>query len=90
MMKITPQQLLKIITDEIEDDMGDGYIPQIEDEEDLHDYLVYIKVGGIQIEDFDDLYFQSVALISQIFDDVLKYIDDFCYGCDDGITRWIF
>ena len=78
-LNLNSDQLFKLVTDEIDSDAFcyDGV--RIEDEDELHDYILTIRVGGIYIEDYDYLYYNAVALIPQIIDDVIDYIEDMSY-----------
>ena len=76
MINLTEQQLTALITEELDYDLNDYEGVRIEDEDDLHDYILNIKIGGINIEEYDYIYWQIVALLPHIIEDILDYIAD--------------
>jgi hypothetical protein len=76
-MRITEQQLITLVTNNLEEDLCDYDGVRIDDVDDLHDYILGIYVGDSTIEECDYLYWQSVALLPHIIDEVLNYIDGY-------------
>lgn len=76
MLKITTESVIKFICNALEWDMGDEYFSNIEELEDLHDYVINLSFKGICIADIDLLYYHINAMLPIIFDDVIEYIED--------------
>jgi hypothetical protein len=76
-MNLTETQLIKLVTEALDYDLCDYDGVRIEDEDDLHDYIINLKIGGIFIEEYDYLYWQAVALLPHIIDEILNYIDGY-------------
>ena len=73
---INEEQLVTLIIEKIETEWDFGERVAITDEEDLHDFVLGIKIGGILIEDYDYIYYQIVGLLPQIFDEVIDFIEN--------------
>ena len=75
-MQITKEQLLKLVTDEIENEWSNGDEVNITTEDDLHDFCLFIDIGEDTIEEHDYIYHQMCGLLPQIIDEVVEFIDD--------------
>lgn len=77
--------LIKILCEYVEEEYADyGNIIEIDDIDELHDYLILQHINGIAIEDYDAMYWEMCAIIEaegeDIIDEVNDYVDENCFS----------
>ena len=78
MIGFNAEQLIKVVEEQLEEDAvytEDREIT-IDDEDDLHDYLLGVRIGNFNLEEYDYFYYNAISLIPQIIDEISNFVDD--------------
>ena len=67
------KEMYRIVYD---DEFYNVHVSYVNDEEDLHDIGIFIKIGDIPIDEYDMLYWEMCAIINQDSAYLINYIND--------------